>query len=133
MIHFCPRCWNEIRPGAVCPACGPDRNEPAAEAYDEKLIRALRHPVPSVPIRAAALLGERGTKSAAAPLIEIASSSRDPYLQEAAIDALGKIGDEQAVDCLAVLARQGALRVRHAARAALRCLRSKRRPGDAGW
>jgi HEAT repeat protein len=128
MIHFCPPCWKEIPEETPCPACGANLGDLSARSYDAKLIRALCHPVPSVPIQAARLLGERGTRSAVGPLIELASSACDPYTQEAAVRALGQIGDAQAFDCLTILARQGALRVRGAARAALKSLRAKRRP-----
>jgi HEAT repeat protein len=122
MIYFCPSCWNEIKNADVCPECGVDLKELAQERYEEKLIRALRHPEPTVPIRVAAILGELRSRAAVEPLIEMALSSTDPYIQEAAVTALGTIGDARALPCLNQLSREGALRVKITAGLALNAL-----------
>jgi HEAT repeat protein len=122
MIYFCPSCWNEIKNEDVCPECGVDLKELAQEGYEEKLIRALRHPEPTVPIRAATILGELGSQAAVEPLIEVAVSSTDLYIQEAAVVALGRIGDSKALSCLTRLSRDGSLRVRIAAERAIKVL-----------
>jgi len=85
------------------------------ESFEAKLIRALHHPEPTTPVRAAMILGELGSQKAVEPLIELADSNTDPYAQEAAAVALGHIGDTRAVPCLARLSREGALWVRVAA------------------
>jgi HEAT repeat protein len=128
MIYFCPSCWNEIKNEDVCPECGVDLKELAQEGYEEKLIRALRHPEPTVPIRAATILGELGSQAAVEPLIEVALSNMDPYIQEAAVVALGRIGDPRAARCLTRLRREGSLRTRDAADQALRMM--ERQPND---
>lgn len=119
MVHFCPSCWREVQAQKVCPGCGADLEAWSRASYEKKLIRALRHPEPTVPVRAAAILGERGTASAVEPLIEAAKSSRDPYLQEAAVEALGRLGDARARSTLEALSRDAPLRVRLAAQRAL--------------
>ena len=132
MIYFCPSCGNEIKNEDVCPECGVDLKELAQEGYEEKLIRALRHPEPTVPVRAATILGELGSQAAVEPLIELALSTPNPYIQEAAVNALGRIGDLQARPCLERLSREGAVRVKLAARRALHFLERQKgaKPGS---
>lgn len=125
LTYFCPSCWSEVGTARVCPHCGADLRDFAGESYAEKLVRALHHPEPTVPIRAAAILGKLGSQAAVEPLIELADSASDPYIQEAAVEALGKIGEPQAVPCLERLSREGPLRVRAAAKQALRILRGR--------
>jgi HEAT repeats len=120
VIYYCPSCWSEVGDASVCPVCGADVRGLAGEAYEQKLIRALHHPEPTVPVRAATILGELGSATAVQPLVEVALSSTDPYLQEAAVTALGSIGDRRALPCVSRLSREGGLRVREAARRALR-------------
>ena len=109
----------------MCPECGVDLKELAQEGYEEKLIRALRHPEPAAPIRVAAILGELRSRAAVEPLIEMALSSTDPYIQEAAVTALGTIGDARALPCLSQLSHEGALRVRIAAERAAKNLENE--------
>jgi HEAT repeat protein len=126
MIYFCPSCWNEIKNEDVCPECGVDLKELAQEGYEEKLIRALRHPEPTTPARAATLLGEIGSKDAVGPLMELMDSSPDPYIQEAAAIALGRIGDSRALLCLERWSAEGAVRVRLAAQQAIQSIRGEK-------
>jgi len=122
MTHHCPSCWNEVRVTPVCPACGAKLESFSRVSYEEKLIRALRHPKPTVPIRAAAILGDLGSRAAVVPLVELATSESDPYIQEAAIVALQRIGDSKVVPLLNRLERNGSLRVRIAASRAIKKL-----------
>lgn len=115
ITRYCPACWEEIDDAAVCPACGADLQHLSKASYEEKLIRALCHPEPTVPVRAATILGELQSRAAVPALIEAALSTEDPYLQEAVVQALGAIGDERALPCLERLRQEGALRVRAAA------------------
>jgi HEAT repeat protein len=119
MVHYCPSCWAEIPDVSKCPSCGADIEALEHENYEAKLIRALRHPEPSTPIRAATILGELRAKAAVGPLIELVSSTRDPFIQEAGVTALGRIGDPRALDQLRRWSVEGALRVRLAAARAL--------------
>jgi HEAT repeat protein len=123
LTYFCPSCWKEVGIGSTCPRCGADLCDFAGETYEQKLIRALRHSEPTVPIRAAAILGKLGSRAAVEPLIELAESTSDPYIQEVAVEALGKVGEPQAVPCLERLSREGPLRVRSAAKQALKAIR----------
>jgi HEAT repeat protein len=119
ITHYCPECWNEIGDERVCPKCRADFQHLAKESYEEKLIRALRHPEPTVPVRAAMILGELRSKAGVPALIESALNTKDPYLQEAAVQALGAIGNQEALPCLEHLRQKGALRVRAAAELAV--------------
>jgi quinoprotein glucose dehydrogenase len=110
----------------ICPVCGADLQDFSSKSYEEKLIIALQHPEPTVPIRAATILGELRSNAAVEPLIDVAISVDDPYIQEAAVVALGRIGDVRAISCLDLLSREGAVRVRAAAERTLKNLRDRR-------
>ena len=126
ITYFCPSCWSEVGAATTCPNCGADLQDFSGRTYEQKLIIALRHPEPTVPIRAATILGELGSHVAVEPLIDVATSVDDPYIQEAAVVALGRIGDNRALSCLDRLSRQGAVRVRAAAERALKNLKGRR-------
>jgi HEAT repeat protein len=125
VTYFCPACWKEIERADACPYCHADLREFSDETFDQKLIRALCHPEPSTPVRAATILGERRCKAAVEPLIQVAVSSADPYIQEAAVDSLARIGDLRALPSLAQLKRDGMLRVRLAAERAISALKDR--------
>jgi HEAT repeat protein len=125
MLFFCPSCWRAIAETDVCPGCGADPQRFKGETYEEKLIRSLWHTEPTVPVRAATILGELRSAAAVEPLIVLGVSNPDPYIQEATVIALGRIGDERAIPHLENLALEGWLRVRRAARRALEMLRSQ--------
>jgi HEAT repeat protein len=80
--------------------CGADLESLDKRGFSEKLISALRHPEPLTAVRAVWILGQIKEKAAVPQLIEVLSLSPDPYMQEAAALALGKIGDDKAVDAL---------------------------------
>jgi len=130
MIAYCVRCWRELPRGAVvCPRCGADVEALSRDrTYVDKLIAALEHPEPETPVRAAWLLGQLRATDALAALIRVVERTSDPYLAEAAVEALGRIGDVTARPVLERAARQGALRVRQAAERALG--RLAHAPGD---
>jgi len=126
VTYFCPSCWSEVGTATICPNCRADLQDFSSRSYEEKLIVALRHPEPTVPIRAANILGEMGSLAAVEPLIDVATSVDDPYIQEAAVVALGRIGDIRAISCLDRLSREGAVRVRAAAMRALTNIEDRR-------
>jgi HEAT repeat protein len=130
LTYYCPSCWNQVRNGSDCASCGADLGQFASESYEQKLIRALRHPEPTVPIRAATFLGMLGSQLAVEPLIDVALSSADPYIQEAAVTALGNIRDPGALPCLTRLSRDGVVRLRIAADRAAEACRAERRSAD---
>ncbi len=122
IAYYCPSCWTEIELASACPVCGADLRALADESYERKLIRALHHPEPTVPIRAAMILGALGSRAAVEPLSDLALSTNDPYIQEAAVTALGRIGDARALPCLSRLSQDGGIRVRIAADQAMDAL-----------
>jgi HEAT repeat protein len=122
LTYFCPTCWSEVGAATICPNCGADLSGFSGKSYEEKLILALRHPEPTVPIRAATILGELGSQVAVDSLVNLAFTSPDPYIQEAAVESLGRIGDSRALTCLDHLSREGAVRVRAAAELALKAI-----------
>jgi len=102
MTFYCTNCWREVpESAALCPHCGDDIPARRARAdYVDKLIAALRHPEPTTPIRAAWILGERRERRAVESLLALVQESSDAYVVEAAVEALGKIGDRCAWDAL---------------------------------
>ena len=112
MIIICSHCWAENRSEAiVCRNCGQslDINE---ESYVSKLINALNHPLPEVAARSAWVLGELHEKRSLEALFEVIANREDPLILEAAVEALGKIGDPSAIPILTKAVRKSYLRVR---------------------
>lgn len=87
--------------------------------YADQLIAALRHPVPTTPIIAAQVLGERREEKAVPALIKTLNSTGDAYLAEAAAEALSKIGSAEAIDAVRTALQHQFVRVRARAREAL--------------
>ena len=59
LIQFCSNCWAENLFGAtVCERCGTPLSETEPIFYDQKLMRALHHPVPETREMAAMLLAK---------------------------------------------------------------------------
>ena len=123
LTYFCPYCWHEAKEARGCPNCGADLRNLSGRSYEKELLAVLQHPEPAVPNRAATILGELGLKSAVGCLMDLAKDASDPYVQEAAVEALGRIRDARALRCLDLLSREGAVRVRAAAERALRAIR----------
>jgi len=113
MIVHCPKCWAENHPGDEgCQRCGAPLKAEPGENFVDKLIAALGHPEPLTRRRAAWILGELHERRALDPLIMAVETSTDPDLLEGAVEAMGKIGDERAVDSLAGLLSRSYLSVR---------------------
>jgi HEAT repeat protein len=118
--YFCPACWREIPPGIrTCAKCGADLIAEDARPFTEKLVHALRHPMPETAARAAWILGERREEGAVDDLIRALEKTDDRYLAEAAAEALGKIGNARATGSLRRAEKIGGVRVRRAVREAL--------------
>jgi len=65
MTFYCPKCWAEIAElDRTCPYCGYDLENFTHLGYEDKLISALRHPVPERRMMAAHILGELGSEHA---------------------------------------------------------------------
>lgn len=121
MTFYCPVCWSEVsKHDPTCKHCGIDLAAADARPIVEKLCSALNHPEPETAVRAAWILGERREKRAVPELIRVVERSSDGFLAEAAAEALGKIADSRALECLNEAAERGPVRVRIASRNALR-------------
>ncbi len=113
---FCPGCWKEIPASAEdCPFCGARLAALDLEPFVAKLRRALAHPEPQTAARAAWILGERRERQAVPDLVRLLEASADPFLAEAAAEALGTIGDRAALPALRQACAAGPVRVRQAA------------------
>jgi HEAT repeat protein len=117
---YCPACWTEVPVGATdCAACGADIASLDAAEFDEKLLRALRHPEAATRLRAAEILGRRRTPNAVSALLDRWREGADPYLGAEISRALGRIGGEQAEAALREVAADPSVVVRAAVREAL--------------
>jgi len=65
-----------------------------------KLIYALNHPDSQTSLRAVWLLGKLQDPRAVMPLISLFRETKDIYLAEAVVTALGRIGGSEALDFL---------------------------------
>jgi HEAT repeat protein len=103
---YCTRCWADNDPGASrCRACGADLIEQQREDeqmdFSAKLVRALRHGTPEIPVIAAEILGKRRDVNALQPLSDLVKDPRgEPYARAAAAQALAEIGDRSAIPAL---------------------------------
>jgi len=80
MYYFCPNCWENIPEGEqVCPKCGFRLDDFTNYEYEEKLIAALRHPVPERRIMAAQVLGMRESQKAIPEFRKILSGDDTDY------------------------------------------------------
>jgi len=102
MTFYCTHCWHEVPESATaCPHCGDDIAARQTHTdYTDKLIAALHHPEPTTPIRAAWILGQRRERMAIEPLAKLIRESPDAFIVESAVEALGNIGDQQALEIL---------------------------------
>jgi HEAT repeat protein len=120
MTFYRPRCWTELAEDAArCPRCGTWLREVDKDEYAVKLIRALRHPEPTTAVGAVAILGGLRERRAVQPLLALIASSRDPYILESAVEALGNIGDCRTSEGLSDALAHSYVRVRGKAAEAL--------------
>jgi HEAT repeat protein len=113
MVVYCSECWSENQYGeSKCRSCGASLIPVSEENYVTKLIKALRHPEPSTPIRAAWILGNRKEIQAVPQLLILLQSSSDPYILSSVVNALGQIGDSSVIDTLEQLLDTTFLKVR---------------------
>jgi hypothetical protein len=71
--HYCQNCFALIAAKIdICPLCGGSVTMLSAQAYREKLLHALMHPLDDVRIRAIIVLGLRRETAADMPLAECA-------------------------------------------------------------
>ena len=99
MTFFCPACWREIpEDDRKCPHCGADITVYDQNSFDEKLIRALGHPIQETVRMATWILGERKVTEAVVPLIRLFEKTDNPFLRREILDSLDTIGTEDALN-----------------------------------
>src|SRR6266516_794234 len=102
LIQYCPNCWAENTIDAtVCERCSTSLSETEPIFYDQKLMRALHHPVPETRELAAMLLGQRRDQHALPVLLSRLLEETDSGVLCAISQALGQLGDCRAVASLA--------------------------------
>jgi HEAT repeat protein len=118
ITYYCPHCWREVpETEKICAHCGVDIPAVLSELdYVDRLIAALSHSEPSVPIRASWILGELQCERAVDALLDVLHGRADPYIKAAAVEALGKIGTPAALAVLHELAEAGPVLLRHQAK-----------------
>jgi len=98
---FCPICWYHTRePHETCPGCGYSFTSQEVETYEEKLIRALSHPVREQRMIAIGILGSIRYLPAIPVFDRIVRNEEDAYVVREVIGALKKIGTPE---CMAIL------------------------------
>jgi predicted amidophosphoribosyltransferase len=89
MVYYCTNCWSQIgKTEKVCPRCKANQDKLKQENFSKKLIRALNHPEPETPIRAAGILASLKVKEAIPYLLLKLKSENDPFIVEALVNAL---------------------------------------------
>ncbi len=102
LIQFCPNCWAEnLIEATVCDRCATSLSETEPVSYDQKLMRALHHPISETREMAAMLLGQRRDRHALPVLMSRLLEETDIGVPCAISKALGQLGDCQAVASLA--------------------------------
>jgi len=102
LIQFCSHCWAEnLLDATRCERCATPLSETEPIFYDQKLMRALLHPVPETREMAAMLLGQRQDRHALPVLESRLLEETDIGVLCAISKALGQLGDCQGVSSLA--------------------------------
>jgi enolase len=128
MRYYCPGCWHDFAEDLDrCPRCGLDLRAWPDTDFVDKVIRALTHPEPETPIRAAWILGERRETRAVPALAALLRRTKDVYVATAAVQALGKIGTDEARAGLATAAEHPAMMVRDEVRSILAEQKNRKR------
>ncbi len=130
MRYFCPSCWREIDAAPQrCPACGADLTRFHALPYEDKLLRALRHPVLDHRLMAIVILGQRRSERAVPSLRAVLDSEDNVYVLREALRALARIGGPRAQAALQAATSHRARLVRELAQELL----TGRRPAPTRW
>ena len=79
----------------ICPNCGYDLSDFSSLSYEEKLLLALRHPVPESRMVAIQTLGDLHSQPAPPELVKILRDlQEDVYILREAVIAIAKIPGE---------------------------------------
>jgi HEAT repeat protein len=116
-VYFCWHCYGQTDTAdGPCPHCGLPVAPPTHTDYTDRLLWALRHPLPETRLIAARTLGRRQATRAAGSLRELALADDDPYLAATALEALVRLQGAAALrPVLETLATQGPAPVRRLA------------------
>lgn len=116
---FCPGCWKEIGEGDErCPHCGYALEEGQGLSYEQKLIRALGHPIRENRMMAARILGELKSQAAVPALGSLLGRESDYYVIREVVVALRNVGGSQALRLIDRLRSHPSRMVRRLSRAA---------------
>lgn len=112
---FCPYCWKEVPAEAgVCPFCGADLQAFSQLSYEEKLLRALEHPVRTLRLFAIQVLGQIKSRAALPHFARLLQAEEDVYVLAAVLQALDRLHTDESRAMLADVARNHSfLVVRH--------------------
>jgi hypothetical protein len=112
--YFCPNCWNEIESGAVrCPHCLYALKDDEWISYQEKLIRALEHPIRENRMLAIQLLGDLRSRLAVPAFGAILREEDDFYVIREIARALSRIGTAESRELLRSLGQHRSALVRN--------------------
>jgi HEAT repeat protein len=101
LLQFCSTCWAEnLMEAPICTRCGTPLSETAPIYYEQKLMRALHHPLPETREMAATLLGYRRDMQALPILMSRLFEETDIAVLCAISKTLGQLGDCQAAAAL---------------------------------
>lgn len=88
MVFYCTNCWREIEKSTlICSYCNAKQSKLEENTFSEKLIRALNHPEPETPIRAANILAQLKMKEAVPHILKKLEFETDPFIIEAFVRA----------------------------------------------
>lgn len=122
---FCPGCWKEIAErDERCPHCGYALGEYQGLSYEQKLIRALDHPIRENRMMAVRILGDLKSQAAVPALGALLDRESDYYVIRETVGALHKIGTSEAIRLIEGLQAHRSEMVRKLVMAAMRGARS---------
>jgi HEAT repeat protein len=121
VVILCPKCWSEIDPThVVCDKCGA-MVDLYSRSYEQQLVGVLENSEPQRRALICRILGCRGKSSAIPALVELLHDP-DVVVCEAALRALGEIGDVSAAEAVRTMLASENDDLRSAARCVLRTL-----------
>jgi HEAT repeat protein len=106
MTYYCPFCWSEIDGSTeVCPRCGSNLRKFSNLSYEEKLLVALRQPIPENRRLAIQILGELRSERVLPEFRKILEIEEDVFVVSEVVRALAAIGSERSLTLLAKAAQ----------------------------
>lgn len=102
LTYYCPECWQVIAgTEECCPYCGYALTQSETLSFEEKLIQALRHPIPERRLLAIQILGQLGSQAALPELEFLLDNERhDIYVLRETLVALSKIQGSRSQEVL---------------------------------